>query len=407
MNMYKISICAFFIFITICSCSKEKEKDPWNGLWKVELVLETDSVKLPFFLEIVSSDSGYKVAVWNGNEIIVHNDVQFSGDSMVLISPYFNSVLRGKRIKNKIYGAYEDLSRESYSIKFVAKYNISERFGFNGGLTNDVDGIWETWFGSNAEGYRAIGIFETDSNSTKGTFLTETGDYRFLDGGFGGNQLKLSTFDGAHAFLFMADLDGDTLRGRFYSGKHYSDTFKAWRNVDAKLQSPYELSELVNPNAPIDFAFKNLTNQVVSLQDEKYKNKPVLVQLMGSWCPNCLDESVYLSAQYDQLQAQGIEVVALTFEKASFKDAKPVLSKLKHNIEIPYEVLYAGVANKDSAQISIPWLSEIKAYPTLLYLRADHTVYKIHTGFYGPGTGKYFRVQDVEMKEDFRLLGSM
>ena len=64
------------------------------------------------------------------------------------------------------------------------------------------------------------------SNSTPdgrvtGTFLTETGDYRYLEGVVDGDSLKLSCFDGSHAFLFHAALDQDSFRGRFWSGTHW------------------------------------------------------------------------------------------------------------------------------------------------------------------------------------------
>ena len=36
----------------------------------------------------------------------------------------------------------------------------------------------------------------------------------------------------------------------------------------------------------------------VSLQDERYKGKVVIVSILGSWCPNCLDEAEFLAPWY-------------------------------------------------------------------------------------------------------------
>ena len=61
----------------------------------------------------------------------------------------------------------------------------------------------------------AVGLFSVDDDGrAQGTFLTTLADYRYLEGTFDGEQLLLSCFDGAHAFLFAANLQSDgTLSG--------------------------------------------------------------------------------------------------------------------------------------------------------------------------------------------------
>ena len=62
------------------------------------------------------------------------------------------------------------------------------------------------------DAYPAKGIFfQKDGDVVTGTFRTKTGDYRYLEGVMDGNRLKLSTFDGAHAFLFTATVSDSTL----------------------------------------------------------------------------------------------------------------------------------------------------------------------------------------------------
>lgn len=67
----------------------------------------------------------------------------------------------------------------------------------------------------------AKGVFKQYDNIVTGTFRTTTGDYRYLEGVLNGNQLKLSTFDGAHAFLFTAEVSDSVMHGMFYSGNHW------------------------------------------------------------------------------------------------------------------------------------------------------------------------------------------
>ncbi len=49
-----------------------------------------------------------------------------------------------------------------------------------------------------------VGEFKQNGSELTGTFLTTTGDYRYLQGSVSGNKLYLSTFDGGHAFIFIA-----------------------------------------------------------------------------------------------------------------------------------------------------------------------------------------------------------
>ena len=68
----------------------------------------------------------------------------------------------------------------------------------------DFSGKWEVTFiePKEQDTTQAVGIFEQNGKDVKGTFLTPLGDYRYLVGIAEGNQMKLSTFDGNHAFLF-------------------------------------------------------------------------------------------------------------------------------------------------------------------------------------------------------------
>lgn len=394
--------------MVLVSCGKQpdqKEANPVAGLWKVEMHLENEGKNIPFFLEIIEENGQLKAAVWNGHERIVHSDVNYFGDSLVIRSPYFNSEMVFKHDKNKLEGEWQDFSRENYKIPISAKYNLSQRFKFNGPLVDELDGKWEVRFSPETDdAYKAIGLFETDENSMKGTFITETGDYRFLEGGYGGKELKLSTFDGSHALLFEADNERDTLKGWFWSGSHWKEPFIAWRNDSVTLASPYNATALTNPDAPIDFSFMDLDGQLVSLSDSQFAEKPMLIQIMGSWCPNCIDEAAFLVAQKDWLAENNVEVIGLSFERLNYEDAVPPLKKLKRNLGVNYPILYAGNAKKAEALKAVPWLTEIKSYPTLLYVLPNKKVFRIHTGFYGPSTEAYFEKQSREMFDDLQKL---
>lgn len=405
---HKVLLCLFALSVAACNKSRDIKYSDIGGLWKLELMVESEDKTIPFFLEIIEVNGQMKAAVWNGAEKIQHDDITIVKDSVTIESPYFNSTLRLKFNQNQVEGYWEDKSRDNYQLKLTGKYNLTQRFKFNGPLEAEMDGSWEVRFSPGTpDEYKAIGLFSTDENSMKGTFITETGDYRFLEGGFAQQELKLSTFDGAHAFLFEASLKNDSLVGWFYSGNHYKEPFIAWRNDSTSLVSPYLMTELVDQNEPISFAFNNLNGQLISLEDSTFNNKPMLVQIIGSWCPNCMDESAFLVQQKELLKDKGVEVVALAFERLPFKDAVQPLLKLKTNLGIDYPILYAGKASKKEATKEIPWLKEVKSYPTLLFVLPNRKVFKIHTGFCGPGTGKYYEQQSKKLLDDISQLAQM
>ena len=227
---------------------------------------------------------------------------------------------------------------------------------------------------------------------------TTTGDYRYLEGVVDGNILKYSVFDGAHAFLFTAEVTDDQMtNGVFYSGNHYKATYEAKRNADYQLPDENSLTFLKEGYDAIEFTFPDVNGNMVSLSDERFKDKVVLVQIMGTWCPNCLDESRYYAEQYNTLKDKGVEIIALAFEYAKTENkAFHAIKRLQDNVGIDYPILLAqhGSSSKQLANEKLPMLNHVLSYPTTIYIDKKGKVRKIHTGFNGPATGeKYISFQ--------------
>ncbi|WP_338039415.1 hypothetical protein [Maribacter litopenaei] len=128
-----------------------------------------------------------------------------------------------------------------------------------GSSTQGVDGVWETEFSPNTEdSYMGKGIFSQKNGIVSGTFRTTTGDYRFLEGVMDADSLKLSAFDGAHAFLFHAKVSDSTMKGTFYSGNHFKEPFVAVRNENYELPSADSLTFIKEGYDRFDFSFPNL-----------------------------------------------------------------------------------------------------------------------------------------------------
>ena len=105
---------------------------------------------------------------------------------------------------------------------------------------------------------KAIGLFNQNENRITGTFATETGDYRYLDGVVSGDSVFLSTFDGSHAFLFEAEIKDSLIEGLFLSGTHYSENWIAKKNEDVVLRNPDSLTFYKRRLRSIYFQFPKL-----------------------------------------------------------------------------------------------------------------------------------------------------
>ncbi|HEY5688450.1 MAG TPA: TlpA disulfide reductase family protein [Yeosuana sp.] len=386
------------LLITMVSCNQEP-KELKTGIYRATLMIN-DVLDLPFNFEVTSAKS---LKIYNADEVILVNDINYANDSVYIKMPVFEGFIVAK-ISNgnnlKGYFKNETLSRV---VPFEAESNNTIRFEVaNPEYDSNITGNWETVFSPNTkeDTFIAKGIFNQVANKVSGTFRTTTGDYRYLEGVIEGDQLKLSTFDGSHAFLFSAKVSDSTMEGMFYSGNHWKEPFIATRNEYFELPHEDQLTFLKEGYDKVSFSFPDPSGKLISLEDTRFKNKVVLIQIMGTWCPNCLDESKFYSEFYKNNQDKAIEFVALAFEYAKTPEAAfKNIARLKENVGIKYPVLLAqyGSSSKTEAQEKLPMLDHVLSYPTTIYIDKLGKVRKIHTGFNGPATGDKF----IEFKSEF------
>ena len=399
-RIMKKTIHLLLIVLLLISCDKASKNLLSEGIWRAELEVMDDEI-LPFNFKVIKNKAHtYQLEVYNADEIIVVDEVEISNDSIKIKLPVYEGYLSGRFTKNSIEGQFikESLDR---IVPFKATYGLEERFNTNAKAVENVSGIWEAEFeGSTPDAYRAKGIFTQIGAHVNGTFRTNTGDYRFLEGIMNGDSLKVSAFDGAHAFLFVAKVTDSSMNGAFYSGNHSKEQFVAKRNENFELASPDSLTFINEGYEKLAFSFPNENGELISLEDQRFKNKVTVVQLMGTWCPNCLDETKYYVDYLKNNASSDVAVVALAFEYAKTREkAFESITRLKERVGVEYPILLAqfGTSDKTVAQQKLPMLNHIISYPTSIFIDKKGVVRKIHTGFNGPATGVKF----VEFKKDF------
>jgi len=394
---------ASLLTLTILSCKEKtkaevlKENTLKIGTYRAVLEVK-DNEELPFIFEVVSPT---ELKIYNAEEVIETKEISYRNDSVFIKAPVFEGYIAAVFEGDNLKGGFikESLDRV---VPFSAEYDNLNRFPISEKPSRTVSGIWETVFSKGIAGdeYIAKGIFKQEGNKVTGTFRTTTGDYRYLEGAISGDYMELSTFDGAHAFLFTAKVTDSTLEGFFYSGNHWKEPFVAKRNEAYELPSTDTLTFLKEGYNSIDFEFPNTSDELISLSDDRFKDKVVIVQIMGTWCPNCLDESKYFAEFYKKNREKDIEIVALAFEYAKTKEiAFSRIDGLQVKVGIDYPVLLAqyGTSDKVKAQEKLPMLNHVLSYPTSIFIDKTGKVRRIHTGFNGPATGEKY----VEFKTEF------
>ncbi|MCY7327523.1 MAG: TlpA family protein disulfide reductase [Saprospiraceae bacterium] len=389
------------------------------GIWRGVLVLEkfqmavnkkdtvvllTDQFnagELPFNFEIkYLDDERFTVDFINGSERIHCDSIRYgrdrtqARDTMNIYFPEYQTYIHAEIRGGVMQGEWVVTSKENYRIPFYANAGRNYRFtSLNVPPTKDLSGEWATLFGvEKPEPEKAVGEFQQQGNHLEGTFRTETGDYRFLEGTIQGRKFWLSCFDGSHAFLFAGSVQGDSLQGEFRSGTHSRTLFTSWREPGFRLGNADSLTQLKTNAGNLAFSLPNPQGSNVTFPGKQFDGKIKIFTIMGTWCPNCRDEQNFLTEylKNNPNMAEKLAIVGFSFERG--KDPAKInahLAEYKKEMGIPFEIVYAGAASTAEAERVFPNLNHVMAFPTMIILDKNNQVRRIHTGFDGPATSKY------------------
>lgn len=376
---------------------KRYEKDKTRPMFNIE-------DELPFFFE-VKYEAGKKipyVEFINGperipvHEIFMGRNRNTAEDTILIDFAVFDSHIRGIVREGIIEGDWTVRSKNNYHIPFTARYGQKEQFNvLPSPPAGNISGTWACTFDLNEPSkYQAIGEFTQQGPELNGTFRTETGDYRYLHGIVNGDKFYLSCFDGAHAYLFNGKFQGDSMLGSFKSGKSPESLWEGIKNTHAALRSATSLNKATGK--PVQFNFLDTEGKSKSIED--YTAKIKLLQIMGTWCPNCYDETNFIKSYVSAHSDLDIKIIALACER--YKDTLSALRAIKTyktKMNVPYDILLAATTNRNADAIKqLPFLDSLISYPTMIILDKDNHIQKIHTGFDGPATSKY-----EEFKKEF------
>lgn len=382
------------VLLSGCSASiSDQPNESREGFY--EIIFDLGEVQCPTRWEI--SKSG--VTIINAEERIEVSDYKVSGDSASFVLPVFGTTVdfqftdtdflkgffRNPFRKGDYKVAFTGYKKENKT-SLVKSANIQSTYDVNMDPLDDP--------------YKAIGIFNFNQDIVSGTFLTETGDYRFLEGKkTSKDEFYLSCFDGSHLFYFSAKIDGDSINGKFYSGNHWNTTWNGVLNESISLADPNSLTYLNQGETSVQFTGIDMNKDTLKFNSMNF-NKVSIIQILGTWCPNCMDETRYYSKLAKKYE-DDLNIISLAFERPSDLDTQLKNIKVyQKELEVNYPIYLSGNANKSEASQMFSELNGITSFPTTIFIDKMGMVRKIHTGFYGPSTGKYY-TDYVKESENF------
>jgi peroxiredoxin len=360
----------------------------WKGIFHVK-----EGLDVPFLFEITGNSPNEKIYFINAEEHFYGGKLVPSNDSIHVPLDQFDNELVLKSSGSTLTGFLRRQDGTGTPLSLEAtKGNLSRFAETNVTPAAEISGTYDIIFkNENGKDEKAVGLFKQDGNKLKATFLRITGDSRYLDGIVTGNNFYLSTFIGSGPGYYTGTINKDgSITGSIVNARG-GQAFSGIHNEEAALPDAYKLTYLKDGYPTLDFSFPDVNGKPVSLKDDKYKNKVVLVTITGSWCPNCIDEAAFLASWYKKNKKRGVEIISIHYErKTDTAYARKVISRFKERFGIDYGQVFAGLADKQHVAESLPALNTFLSFPTTIFIDRQGKVNKIHTGFSGPATGKYY-----------------
>jgi thiol-disulfide isomerase/thioredoxin len=380
--------------VTLLSLSPILMAESLTGLWQG--TVQASDQQVPFKFEIQGDGSSIKASFFNGEERFTSTSGQLSGDSLTLNWEYFASKLEAKVSNGALDGTYYR-ARSSPAAFHAVRFKAPE---ITKGKVPSINGLWVLENVKSSKGESAWNLIVKQKGAeVAAAILRVDGDTGTLSGFYQDGKFVLSHFSGVRPSLLEISVNEDgTLHAQ--SGK---ESMTAYRPDVARAKGlpeptdPTQHTSMKESSGPFHFSFPDLAGKTVTDNDARFRGKVVLVNITGSWCPNCHDEAPFLAEVYKKYRAQGLEIVALSFEEGDqLKDPTRLRAFIK-KYGIDYTVLLGGTT--DEAKEKLSQTQNWDAWPTTFFVGRDGRVHGVHAGFPSKASGEMYAKAKAEFTE--------
>jgi thiol-disulfide isomerase/thioredoxin len=377
-----------------------------EGMW--DATVTVNNVSVPFRIEIDGTGAEVHSYFFNGDDRVnPSNSGTFQNGSLVLNFDSYATKLEATLKDGILSGMYDRGSSVAYA--FQAKRHEPSLARTEDQPAPDISGLWEIQVKSPKGEWAWHFVVNQTGAKIDAAILRVDGDTGTLSGNFKDGKFFLSHFTGERPFYVEVAPRSDGSLQLQIASFHDTQTLVALRPADARSKNlappddPTEHTKLKDPSQPLRFSFPDVTGHIVSSTDDRFQGKVVLVNITGSWCPNCHDEAPFLEELYRKYHGLGLEIVALDFEPA---EQLKSLSRVRAFIQrygVEYTYLIAG--EQDQLNEKIPQAENLNAWPTTFFVGRNGLVRSIHTGFTSQASGELdSRLKDSVRNEIGQLL---
>lgn len=369
------------------------------GQWRGDIHYSNVDVSLTFEIGY-PVDEVPEITFVNGRERRVVKNATIEGDSIFIPLDPFDVEIRARFAAMSITGVYKKYYRD-LTIPFSAEYGKPRMIKNSVRTSPPIEKRWDITFSPESSSIsRGVGLFTQRGHIVTGTIMTQVSDYRYFEGILDGDSIKLSCFDGAHAFAFLGKKSEEGWSGEMVYDDGYSEPWIAIYDAEAELKNPFEIVDIEPGSQKPYYDLLGAGEGRDAIDPSRYENKVLIIQLFGTWCPNSHDQTKYLVDWYKKNQEKDVAILAASFEANYSREyGLERLEKYREVNEIPYDMVLAGRLSKTGAALPFPFMERIEAFPTLVIQDKSGYVRYVHSYFNGPATGEYYRTFDKRFNQ--------
>ncbi|MDA1095230.1 MAG: TlpA disulfide reductase family protein [Acidobacteria bacterium] len=371
--------------LSVAACAEAPDRPSLAGQWDATVVV--DGIEIPFLFEIADNGERVEGTFFNGELRVISTGGRFEDGTLSLAFDQYASAIEATYAQGRLEGHYERGTRQPYP--FAARPATPTETA-----TPDVPaiaGVWTIPTESNKGEKAWRFIVRQTGAAVSGAILRVDGDTGNLTGAYRDGTFVMSHFSGARPLLLEVTLEDDgSLRLLQNRGRELT-AVRSDSAAGAALPEPTDPSlhtTVADPQEPFRFSFPDLEGRVVTNEDARFAGKVVVVNVTGSWCPNCHDEAPFLAELYDTYRDLGLEIVGLSFEEADQLENPTRLRAFIEEYGLGYTFLLAGVP--DDVNVKIPQAVNLNAFPTTFILGRDGRARGVHAGFPSPASGSFY-----------------
>lgn len=380
------------ILLTLLGLSGSVPAQSVAGLWEGHVNI--DGLSIPFQLEISGNGSAVKGAFLNGDEKVTSTGGRFENGAVILdfdeYAETLQATLENGQLTGMIEGRFGPGSRKA--LPFEAKPFVHAPESVSKTIPS-IDGIWEIENHSPKGESAWRFIVRQAGGDVSAAILRVDGDTGTLTGHYHDGKFALSHFSGERPYLVDVTPQSEGTILLTLSDRSGKKDLTAYRPAAARAKGlpeptdPNQHTKVKDQAQPFEFKFRDVDGHVVSNTDSRFRGKVVLVNVTGSWCPNCHDEAPFLAGLYRKYRNAGLEIVALDFEEPEQLEDLTRLRAFVAHYGIEYTVLVGGTPEQVNQKI--PQLANLNAWPTTVLVGRDGLVKGVHVGFASAASGEF------------------